>query len=125
MTMTFCLFKYMFSRLDSPALKLNQGIYCNSTKETVLSCEVSGELYKYGFAEWVHRFNGQGIRKLNGTVVGNLSFLLLQSCGYQDVGHYICRAWNDYNGQIFWATRKTTVKVFGIYRIKWFVNEII
>lgn len=123
--MTSCLLRYIFSRLDSPALKLNQGIYCNITKETVLSCEVSGELYKYGFAEWVHRFNGQGIRKLNGTVVGNLSFLVLKSCGYQDVGHYICRAWNEYDGHVYWATRKTTVKVLGIYRIKWFVNEII
>lgn len=86
---------------------------CSSTASTVISCEISGELSKYGFRQWIHSFNGEQIRKLNGTVVGNSSFLVIHSCGYQDIGTYTCRAWSDHKGHVFLANRTTRMEVVG------------
>lgn len=99
--------------LDSPFLKLNEMIFCNNSEPLVISCKALGQLPVFGFFEWVHSFNGKTIRELNGTSVGNVYRLVLNSCGYKDAGSYTCRAWNDFSGNIYISNITTQVEVEG------------
>lgn len=83
----------------------------------ILTCEVSGELFKYGFKRWIHSSNGVIIRELNGTKAKNSTSVIIKSCGYQDAGSYTCTAWNDNGMETFWTNKTSIVKVLGVYYI--------
>lgn len=96
-------------------LKLNANTECLSTLSVVLACEVTGELFRYGFTQWIHTFNGVIIRKLKGIMRNNSTSVIIKSCGYQDTGSYTCIAWNEYGMKTFWTNKTSVVKVLGMY----------
>lgn len=106
--------KKFFYIKDSPTLRLNANTECLSTLSIVLTCEVAGELFKYGFRRWIHSFNGVIIRKLNGIIAENTSYIIIKSCGYQDAGSYNCVAWNEYGMKTSWINMTSLVKVLGM-----------
>lgn len=100
---------------DSPVLRLIKRTECLSTLSIVLTCTVSGELFKYGFRRWIHSVNGVIIRKLTGLIAENTSSIIIKSCGYQDAGSYTCEAWNEYRMETILINKTSLVKVLGMY----------
>lgn len=68
---------------------------------------------EFGFYPWEHRFNGTNIRSIQGNVTGNVSFLTIDSCSYEDNGEYICEARNKDSQKIFHQDIATSVIVKG------------
>lgn len=68
---------------------------------------------EFGFYPWEHRFNGTYIRSIPGNVTGNVSFLTIDSCNYEDNGEYSCEAWNQVFQQLFRQKKSTTVIITG------------
>ncbi|VDI05804.1 Hypothetical predicted protein [Mytilus galloprovincialis] len=98
---------------NSPVLRLIKRTECLSTLSIVLTCTVSGELFKYGFKRWIHSVNGVIIRKLTGLIAENTSSIIIKSCGYQDAGSYTCEAWNEYRMETILINKTSLVKVLG------------
>ncbi|CAC5408250.1 TTN [Mytilus coruscus] len=99
--------------IRAPILDTIDMVFCNNTESVILSCRVSGEMSEFGFSPWVHRFHGTYIRSVAGNVTGNVSFLSIDSCNYEDNGEYICEAWNKDSQQIFRQKSSTRVIVKG------------
>lgn len=95
-------------------------VFCNSTESIILSCQISGEMSEFGFSSWEHRFHGTFIRSIPGNVTGNVLFLSIDSCNYEDNGEYICEAWNKAFQQLFRQSKSTTVIITGNYFINLF-----
>ncbi|XP_052066927.1 uncharacterized protein LOC127706386 isoform X2 [Mytilus californianus] len=94
-----------------PIIQVRHSTVCNQTADAYLQCILSGDLQYYGFSQWTHTVNGKFIRKLNGRNHGNTSSLLIQSCSYEDVGNYTCRAWNENNHKKYWSNKTTILTV--------------
>ncbi|CAG2186900.1 unnamed protein product [Mytilus edulis] len=99
--------------IRAPTLETIDMIFCNNTDSVILSCRVSGGMSEFGFSPWEHRFHGTYIRSLTGNITGNVSFLSIDSCNYQDNGKYICKAWNQDSQQIVRLNSSTSVIVKG------------
>lgn len=97
----------------APTLETIDMVFCNNTDSVILSCRVSGEMSEFEFSPWEHRFHGTYIRSLTGNITGNVSFLSIDSCNYQDNGKYICKAWNQDSQQIVRLNSSTSVIVKG------------
>ncbi|XP_052070889.1 uncharacterized protein LOC127709405 isoform X1 [Mytilus californianus] len=99
--------------IRAPILDTIDMVFCNNTDSVILTCRVSGEMSEFGFSPWEHIFNGTYIRSLTGNVTGNVSFLSIDYCTYEDNGEYICEAWNKDSQQIFRQKSSTNVIVKG------------
>lgn len=96
-------------------LRLNAETECLNTLSILLTCEVFGELFNYGFRRWIHSSNGVIVRKLNGIIADNATSIIIKSCGYQDAGSYTCEAWNEYGMKTLLINKTSSVKVLDMY----------
>ncbi|VDI19592.1 Hypothetical predicted protein, partial [Mytilus galloprovincialis] len=99
--------------IRAPILDTLENIYCNHTDSVILSCRVSGEMTELGFMPWEHKFHGTYIRSMTGNITGNVSFLSIDSCSYEDTGEYVCEAWNQDFLQIYHQKRSTNLIILG------------
>ncbi|CAG2256932.1 unnamed protein product [Mytilus edulis] len=95
--------------IKAPIVETVDNVFCNNTASVILSCRISGEMSKFGFSQWEHRFHDTYIRSVTGNISGNVSFLAIDSCNYEDNGEYICEAWNQDSKQLF--RRKSSISV--------------
>ncbi|XP_076110090.1 uncharacterized protein LOC143078916 isoform X2 [Mytilus galloprovincialis] len=78
-----------------PTIHMQPSYVCNRLQNITLSCEADGSPAKYKFSDWEHRVGGTVIRHLPGDIVGNISYLRLSLCTYQDTGTYYCTVGNN------------------------------
>ncbi|VDI49108.1 Hypothetical predicted protein [Mytilus galloprovincialis] len=95
--------------IKAPIVETVDKVFCNNTASVILSCRISGEMSKFGFSQWEHRFHDTYIRSVTGNISGNVSFFAIDSCNYEDNGEYICEAWNQDSKQLF--RRKSSISV--------------
>lgn len=95
---------------ETPILTLNSEFYCNSSSTVALVCSVMGELGMFGFAQWIHTFDGKYIRSLHGTTNRYISLLIINDCSFEDGGQYTCAVWNKDGDKLLWANQTTTLK---------------
>ncbi|XP_063441965.1 uncharacterized protein LOC134722285 [Mytilus trossulus] len=78
-----------------PTIHMQPSYVCNRLQNIRLSCEADGKPAKYKFNDWEHRVRGTVIRHLPGVITGNISYLQLSHCSYQDTGTYYCTVGNN------------------------------
>lgn len=87
---------------------------CEMNSTVNITCNVSGQFLKFGFAPWIHQVNGVFIRVLHGTLYDQKSVIQIESCNIEDAGDYLCRAWNEFYGERTWYTKQSTLVFKGI-----------
>lgn len=101
----------MFS--EAPALVLNDKFVCNQSTTICIVCDARSELQIVHFGSWIHLYNAQIIRFVNGSNNSSSSTIIFDGCSFEDEGEYVCQAHSNENGLVFLSTTSTKVVVKG------------
>lgn len=62
---------------------------------------------------------GHVIRNISGEQQNNRSFIMVDKCSVEDFGEYMCTAWKEVDGAIYWSNVTTYLTVYGmVYHYK-------
>lgn len=103
----------MFS--EAPALVLNNAFVCNQSTTICIVCNARNELEIVHFGSWIHLYNAEIIRFVNGSYNSSSSTIKFDGCSFQDEGEYVCQAHSNENGLVFHSNTSTKVDVKGRY----------